>query len=175
MGNLRVLCLLQILQDGSRGHHPIVQVVYSEAFQVFHVEVFQQFRACRLLGEHPVVEFEHAVTGAEHLLEVAASLPVVEHFFGLEVSQQLLHIVESTLPCHKLACRDVEESHSHRCLTKMYGREEVVFLVVQHIVAHGHTRCHQLGNTPFHQFLGQFRVFQLVADSHSPTRPDEFG
>ena len=55
----------------------------------------------------------------------------------------------------------------------MHGRQEVVFLVVEHVVAHGNARCHQLGDASFHEFLRQLRVFQLVADGHASARPDE--
>ena len=57
----------------------------------------------------------------------------------------------------------------------MYGRQEVVFLVVEHVVAHGNTRCDKFRDASLHQLLCQFRVFKLVADGHTPSRPDEFG
>ena len=69
----------------------------------------------------------------------------------------------------------------HRC-------QEVVFLVVEHVVVHGHARRHEFGYAPLHHLvhLGQpplafhllpllLRVFQLVAYGHAPARPDEFG
>ena len=57
----------------------------------------------------------------------------------------------------------------------MHRGEEVVLLVVENIVAHGNARSYQFGDTSLYQFLGEFRVFQLVAYSHSLTGPDEFG
>ena len=70
----------------------------------------------------------------------------------------------------------------------MDGCEEVVFLVVEHIVAHGHTRCDEFGDPPLHHFvhLGEpllsfngcpflLGILQLVADGHTFTGPDEFG
>ena len=56
----------------------------------------------------------------------------------------------------------------------MNGRQEVILLVVQYVIAHGHTRSNQFGDTPFHQFLGEFRIFQLITDSHSLTCSDQF-
>ena len=85
MTDLRVLGLLQVVQDGTRGNHTVVQMVHSKALQVLHAEMLQQLGPCRLVGEHPVVEFEHTVTGAEHALEVVAPLAVVEHLLGLEI------------------------------------------------------------------------------------------
>ena len=69
----------------------------------------------------------------------------------------------------------------------MHCRQEVVFLVVQHVIPHRHTWCHQLGNTTLHhlvsgrkslltfQFFSLFlRVFQLVANSHALASPNQF-
>ena len=56
----------------------------------------------------------------------------------------------------------------------MYGGQEVVFLIVQHIVVHGHAGSDKLGDAALDEFLRQLRIFKLVAYSHSPTRPHEF-
>ena len=57
----------------------------------------------------------------------------------------------------------------------MHGCKEIVLFIVEHIVVDGHTGGNQLRDPTFHQFLGQFRVFQLVADGHPLARTDEFG
>ena len=49
----------------------------------------------------------------------------------------------------------------------MYSCQEVVLLVRQHIIINRHPWSHQFGDASLHQFLGKFRVFQLVADSHT--------
>ena len=49
----------------------------------------------------------------------------------------------------------------------MHAGQEVVLLIVQHVVREGHTRGHQLCDTSLHQFLRQLGVFQLVADGHA--------
>ena len=55
----------------------------------------------------------------------------------------------------------------------MNGSKEVVLLIGKYIVAHGHTRGDKFRNTPFHQFLRELGVFQLVADGHSFTGTDQ--
>ena len=55
----------------------------------------------------------------------------------------------------------------------MYRGQEVVLLVVQHIVAEGHAWSHQLSDASLDQFLRQLRVFQLVADGYALASPDE--
>ena len=57
----------------------------------------------------------------------------------------------------------------------MHSSQEVVFLIVQHIIAQGYTRCHQFGNASFYEFLREFRVFELIADSHTLSCSDQFG
>ena len=57
----------------------------------------------------------------------------------------------------------------------MHSCQEVVLLIVQHIIAQGDTRCHQFGNASFYKFLREFGVFELIADSHTFSSTDEFG
>ena len=175
MGYLRVQRLLQILQNSTSSNNSTLQVVNAKALQRLHVEVLVQLLMGRLLCEHPVVELEGDEPIAKIVLKVVLAPSVVEHLLGLEVANKLLHIVVGSLACQKLTRRDVEEGNTTRALAKMNGSQKVVLLVVQHRVLHGHTRRHQLRNASFHQLLGQLGVFQLVADGHPFTSPDELG
>ena len=56
----------------------------------------------------------------------------------------------------------------------MHSSQEVVLLIVQHIVGEGHTWCHQFRDASLDEFLGELGVFKLVADGHTLTSPDEF-
>ena len=69
----------------------------------------------------------------------------------------------------------------------MDGSQEVVLLVVEHVVAHRHTRGNEFGDATLHHLvhLAQslhaldfqaflLRVFQLVAYGNSLSCPDEF-
>ena len=56
---------------------------------------------------------------------------------------------------------------------EMQRRKEVVFAARQHIVAQGYARCHQLRDAAFHQLLGEFRIFELVANRHTKAGTDE--
>ena len=49
----------------------------------------------------------------------------------------------------------------------MDSRQEVVLLVIQHVIAHGHTRCNQLGNATLNKLFCEFGIFQLVTDGHT--------
>ena len=40
----------------------------------------------------------------------------------------------------------------------MHSCQEVVLLVIQHVIAQGHTWCHQLCDTTLNEFLGEFWI-----------------
>ena len=72
----------------------------------------------------------------------------------------------ASLAGHELAGGDVQERDTAHTLAEVHGREEVVLLARKHIVLHGHTRCYKFRDATLHQFLGKFRVLQLVANGH---------
>ena len=57
----------------------------------------------------------------------------------------------------------------------MYGCQEVVLLVVEHVVVHRHAGRNEFGDAALDQFLGEFGVFQLVADGHTHAGTYQFG
>ena len=164
---LCVLCLFQILQNGTSSHHAAVKMIHTKALQRLHLEVLQQLLHGKLLGEDPLVHLERDVAHTEVALEVLTVVAVVEHLLRLYAGHQLLHIVVGAFARQVFAGRDIEESHAAGRLTEMHRTEEVVLLVVQHIVAHSHTGSHQFGDAALHQFLSEFWILQLVADSHA--------
>ena len=188
MVNLGMLSNLKILHDGTAGDNTILQVFHAKALQRLGLEMPQQFLASCLFCKHPVVQFESTVFDTESLLKLRLHGAVIKHLFRLKICHQFLHIIGSSLSCQELSCRDIEESHTAGRLSEVHGSKKVVFLVVQHIIAHGHTRCHQFGNATLHHlvhlaqsFLALYfltlllRVFQLVANSHALTSPYQLG
>ena len=57
----------------------------------------------------------------------------------------------------------------------MYRRQEVVLLIVEHVVAHRHAGSDEFGYATLHESLRKLRVLQLVAYRHTPASPDELG
>ena len=57
----------------------------------------------------------------------------------------------------------------------MDGTQEIVLLVVEHGVLHGHTRRHQFCDAALDELLCQLGVFQLVTDGHTFAGTDELG
>ncbi len=46
--------------------------------------------------------------------------------------------------------------------------------MVKQLVVESHSWRNQFGHTAFHEFLGEFRILQLVADGHLVARADKF-
>ena len=174
MTNLRVLCHLKVLQYCSACRDAVVHIVHAEAFQVFNLEVAQQFLSCGLFCEHPVFHFKSEKLRTESTFEIILAPTFIQNLFRLEVSEQFLYIVRCSLSGEKFSRRDVEECHTATAFAEMYRCKEVVFLVIQHVITHCHARRDEFCNASFDKFLCEFRVFQLVANGHSPTRSDKF-
>ena len=151
-----------------------MQMIYAESLQVLHLEMLQQFLFGRLVGKHPVVQLKGKELRSEIAFKVVLTRSVKQYLLRLEVAQQLLHIVVSALTSQELTRGNIQESHTTSRFPEVNGRQEVILLVVQYVIAHGHTRSNQFCDSPLHQFLGEFRIFQLVTYRHSLTCSDQF-
>ena len=74
-----------------------------------------------LLGKHPVIHLVCHKTRAEETLEVLLTVTVVEHLLRLEITDEFLHIVVSTLTCQEFASGNVKERDTTGSLTKVDG------------------------------------------------------
>ena len=176
MMQLRVLCELQVLQDSTCCDNALTQGVDAESLEVLDFKMPKQF-VHRCLGcKNPVIEFESDEFATEAAFEHSFSASFVEHFLGSKVAHQLIHIFGCALCYEPLARRDVKKAHAHVVLFgKMDSGEKIVLAIVEHGVSEGHTRGNKLRDAAFHQFLGQFGVFKLVADGYTAPGSDEFG
>ncbi len=57
----------------------------------------------------------------------------------------------------------------------MYGGEEVVLAVGEHVVVEGDAWGDKLGDAALDEFLGELRVLELLADGHALARAHELG
>ena len=170
-----MLSNIQILKDGPRCNDSILQMFDAETFQVLGLEMLQQLIICCGLGEHPVIHLVHAIASTEVRFKDSTFSTLVQHFFRIKVTQEFVDIVERAFRRQELSCRNIQESNATSTLAEMYGCQEVILLVWKNRVTDCHTRCPQLGDTAFHQFLRQFRVFQLVTDGHALAGANQFG
>ena len=71
----------------------------AKSLQRLHAEVLQQLLMSRLLSIHPVIELKSEKAIAKVALKVMTAPPFEKHLLGLEVGQQLLHIVVGAFAC----------------------------------------------------------------------------
>ena len=133
----------------------------------------QEFLACGLLGEGPVVELEGDIACAERAFEHALLAALVEDFLRCEGGHELVDVVGGAFGDEELAGADVEEGHAAGLSAEVYGAEEVVLAMVEHRVGHGDAGGDELGDTALDECLRHLRVFELVADGHTFACPDE--
>ena len=171
---MRMLCLIQIIEDRSRSDNPQFQMFHPEAFQVLRLEMFQQAVVGSIGGKYPVLHLESEETGTEHFLEFLTVVTLDKNLFRREIIKQFVDIIDRSLGCQELTGRNIQKSDAANIFSEMNGSKEVVFLMVQNIVIDRNSRRNQLRNPSFHQFLGHLRVFQLIADCNTFTGTDQF-
>ena len=174
MSDMLMLSHFKILKNSSRSYHTILQMFHSETFQIFRFKMLEQFLHSRCLSENPVVKFESKEFGSEISFEHRFLSTFEKYLLRSKIIEKLVDIIKFSFCSHKLSGRNIQKSHAASCLSKMNGSQKVVLLIRKNIVANGNTRCNKLGYTAFHQFLGGFRVFQLVTDSHTSSCSDKF-
>ena len=86
MAYLRVLCLLQILQNGTCGNHTTLQMLHTKALQVFYTEMFQQLLTCRLVRIYPVVQLKREELRAKFQFKILLATTLEEHLLWREVA-----------------------------------------------------------------------------------------
>ena len=175
VGRLGVLSEFEVSHYGAGRHGGSGQVVDAETFQVVYLEMFQQFSAGGGFRERPVVELEHEIARAEVLLELAASAAFVQNFLGGEVGQQLVDVFRCTFADEKLTGGYVEKGDAAGAAAEVDGSEKVVFLAVEDVVGERYAGSDEFRDAALHQFLGEFGVFELVADGHAVSGADELG
>ena len=187
MIDLGMLGNLQILHDGTTGDNTILKMLYTKAFQRFGLEMSQEFLPCSLLGENPIIQFEGTISATEIFLKIILAGTVIEYLLRHEVAHQFLHIIIGSFASQELSGRDIQEAYTAGGFTEMDGSQEVVLLVVQHVISHRHTRSDELGNTALHHLVHLAQslltlyfqsfllwVFQLVAYRHTLTCTHQF-
>ena len=175
MTDLRMLRHNEILQNSTRSYNTVLEVFYTETFQVLHFKVLQQFFSGSCLCKYPVFQLKCEELTSEIPLEHATFTTLEKYFFRRKVIQQLIYIVKRTFRRKKFTCRYIQKSDTTCTFTQMDGCQEIVFTVIQYIVIDRYPRSHQFRNTSFHQLLRQFRIFQLVTYSHTLSCTYQFG
>ena len=170
VSHLRVLRAIQINEDGACGHDAVLQILDAEAFQPDRLEVALEPIASRVGHEDPILHLEHTAHGPEGASEAVAQTVADQHLLRRKVRQPLVHRLHRALSREELARRNIQKSHPAFGPPKMHRSQKVILPPFQHIVIHRNARGDQLRDPSLDQFLGHFRILQLVAYRHPPAR-----
>ena len=174
MTYLIMLSHIKILKYSARSDYSVLEMLYTKAFKVFSLKMFQQTLAGRHFGKDPVVQLERTELISEIAFKHRLLSTLEQHFFRREIIKQLIYVICLTFGCKKLTGRNIEKSYTTSVFSEMNCGKKVIFLIRKYIVVYSHTGGNQLGNTSLNQFLGSFRIFQLVANSNSPSGANQF-
>ena len=133
------------------------------------IEKVEQLAACVLVAEIEVVELVAIGLAGEALLIGLLHAFDIEHLFGRVVVDELIDVVVGALGAEKFARRYVEQGDTTAVLVETYSCQEIVLACIEHVIAHREAWGNQFCNTAFHQFLGEFGVFELFAYSYTYT------
>ena len=175
VADVGVVSIVKVVENGAGGRERRRHVIHAIAFEIFHLEMFAEPLKASLLIEHPVLQLEGEKARTEEALKLLFRASQDQHLFGLQVGEELVDGVDAAFGHDKFARRDVEQRKSAQSVAEVEGGEKVVFLAGKHVIAQGHTRRDQLGDASLHEFLGEFGVFELVADGNAVTGPNELG
>ena len=167
VGGAGVLCLVEVVHDGTGGDDGVVHAVESESFERQGVKLPQQALAGGVEGVEPLVELKGEVAvgelGGHAVFEPAHH----QQLLGGHAGHELVDVAGRALGGHELAGADVEKCHSRGVRADMDGGQEVVFGRGEHIVVEAHAGGHQLGDAALDELLGELGVFELLAYGHA--------
>ena len=107
MGNLCVLRLFQIDENGTCCHRSGLKMFHTEPLEVFYVKVFQEFLTSRGVIESPVVEFEDKIFSTVKSDEAFLTSALHQYFLGCETTEEFVNTLRRSLGKQKFARRDV--------------------------------------------------------------------
>ena len=145
--------------------------IHSEALEAAGTELLQQLVFCRFLHEGPFIQRGYVDVG--EFLPCRLGVVAPHHqLLGVEGIGQGVDVLHRAL-CHlEGAGAHVEEGRAAVAgAVESHAAEEVVLFLLQHPLAEGYAGRKYFCDTAFDQFvLGQFGIFQLVADGHFVAR-----
>ena len=175
VSRLEVLRHVEIHEDASCSSHSGRHFLQAKTLERADAPEFLEPFACGRFDQHPVFQFEGKILAAEEALYVVLTSAQVQYFFGCEVGQQFVDGVAVSLSGKELAGGDVEERYTDDMFVKMETSYPVVLFLGEGSVGIADARGDQFGHASFDQFLGQFGILQLVADSDTQSGTNEFG
>ena len=175
MFHFAVFGKVEVMQNGSSSDDPLRQLVYAEALERVGLKMRQEALVGSIRRVNPVVELVGIIFGPEIFGEHLLFGTLKDDFLGAKTADELVDIFDASLGAEKFAGTDVEKGDARGVFAEVYAGEEIVFLVIEYVVVKRDTRRHQFRNAALDDLLGQFGIFQLLADSHPLTGAHELG
>ena len=170
-----MLGLLQIDQKGTCGRNAEREATHGETLETLDLELVAKTLHGRLIGEGPLVHGRDIVLVSEPFLCSLLITPLHEQLLRGEGGEEGGYIVQISLSQLEGARGYIQEGRATSGLLVAQAHDEIVFLLPEQLLVEGHSRGNQLGDSPLHQALCQFRILQLVADGDLVARPHELG
>ena len=169
----RMLRLLQIDHQGPGGADSERHRVHGESLQGVHAELPLELFHRGVIHEGPFVQARHVIV-AEAVLHAPLVTSGNDQFLGRERAHEGADVLERALRHLELSRGHIQESGAAAVAVERQPAQEVVLLDFQHVLAEGDARRDDLRHPALDEFLGEFRILQLVADGHLEARPDQF-
>ena len=127
-----------------------------------------------LMGKHPIIQAEGEELVAKRFLELFVGILLIEHFARAKTLQKLVDVLLTSLRGEKLAGGNIQKRNAPHTGVMRYCRQKCIAARVECFLVIGNTGCDQLRDTALHDFLGELRVFELIADGHAVSGAHQF-
>ena len=94
----------KIVQNGTCSNYSATQMRDTETFQVLSLEMLCKLFIGKFIGKCPIIKLKSKIFAAETLLKTLFKTTFKEYFLGIEIYEQFLYVVESTLSNQKFTC-----------------------------------------------------------------------
>ena len=149
--------------------------VDGEALEAPHPQLAAELFRCRVLYECPLVQRGN-IEVRILLFGAAPYVPLHYKLFGAERIQQGADVFRASLSHPERSGRGVQEGGAALGAVVGEAGQPVVLLALKHGLAKGDTGRKYFCDTAFDEFvLGEFGVFQLVADGNLEAVPHQLG
>ncbi len=166
--------LLQIDHQSSGRADTQREAVDREAFQRIHPELFFKPLHGRFINKGPLFYGGNIELFPEPFLDSFFVAAPHYDLFWIQRGEQGADVVQIALRDLELSGRDVQEGGAALILFEVQSADEIVFLLVKQLFVEGDAGGNEFRHAPLHKFLGEFRIFQLVADRYFVTGANQF-
>ena len=145
-----------------------------ESLEGLHAELLPEPFDGGIVDESPLLDCGDEESIPVPFLDPFLETPLNHNLFRVQGGDKRAYVVQRSLSHLERACGDIQESRSAPVPVECEAGQEIILLLVQKLVIEGYSWRDKFGDTSFDKFLGEFRVFQLIADGHLVAGADKF-